>query len=135
MVDVGETHGALVVYVPAWLTGQEIEIRSAGTPWSGVHTAVRRRELRNAGSFAGVFGSLPGGRYQLRVAVGRPEGLIADQITETTVTPGRITEVHWLPDVSVVRRRMVGGPSARSDLSSSRCTGSGEVGHLPLQQS
>ncbi len=59
--------GAAVVFTPASLVGAEIEIRPADRPWDGTHTAVRRRDLRDTVAYAGVFGSLEAGAYQLRM--------------------------------------------------------------------
>jgi hypothetical protein len=110
MVEVGATHGALVVVVPAWMCGNEIEIRRVGTPWEGVHTAIRRRDLRTSVQFAGVFGSLAAGRYQLRVKTDHSAPAAIDQIIELAVAPARITELHWLPDDGVVRIRKMDEP-------------------------
>ncbi|HMD44949.1 MAG TPA: hypothetical protein VKG43_02235 [Acidimicrobiales bacterium] len=71
LVDVGEGVGAAVVRTPAALAGAEIEIRPVGGSWAGVHTAVRERRVPAGTQFAAVFGSLPEGRYELRVK-GRP---------------------------------------------------------------
>jgi hypothetical protein len=110
MVEVGPTHGALVVVVPAWMFGSEIEIRRIGEPWEGVHTAIRRRDLPNTVEFAGVFGSLAVGKYQLRVKTDHSTPAATDQIVELAVTPARITELHWLPDDGIVRIRKLGEP-------------------------
>jgi len=67
VLDIGEGVGAAVVRTPASLAGAEIEIRPAGEPWCGVHTAVRERQVPPGSQFAAVFGSLPEGRYELRV--------------------------------------------------------------------
>lgn len=67
LLDIGEDNGALVVYGPARLAGEEIEIRPHGGVWSGVHTAVRARHVGDRVLHAGVFGSLPAGLYDLRL--------------------------------------------------------------------
>jgi hypothetical protein len=67
VLDIGEQRGALVVRVPGRLEGKEIEIRPEGSRWEGVHTAVRARHVGDLVVWAGVFGSLARGRYQLRV--------------------------------------------------------------------
>jgi hypothetical protein len=56
-----------VVYTPEALRGRELEIRLAGRPWDGTHTAVRERTLGAASVWAGFFGALPAGRYQVRL--------------------------------------------------------------------
>ncbi len=70
MLDIGEDTGALVVYVPEDLAGQEIEIRPQGGVWTGVHTAVRTRHMGIRVVHAGVFGSLAAGSYDLRLRPG-----------------------------------------------------------------
>jgi len=67
MADVGGDVGAAVVYTPEALVGRELEIRLAGRPWDGTHTAVRERTLGASSVWAGFFGALPAGRYQVRL--------------------------------------------------------------------
>jgi hypothetical protein len=67
VLDLGGDIGALVVYAPEALLGEEIEIRPHGGRWAGLHTAVRARHLGDAVLYAGVFGSLRAGLYDLRV--------------------------------------------------------------------
>jgi hypothetical protein len=71
VLDIGEGTGALAVRTPAFLDGAELEIRPVGQPWTGTHTGVRRRDLRDGSCFAAVF--------------------------ETDVTGGTVTEASW-PD-------------------------------------
>ena len=97
VLDVGGNRGALILFTTEVLEGEEIEIRPVGGQWDGIHTAVRRRDLRDAVAFAGVFGSLPAGEYQ-----GRIKGPTADQpdprtTVEVTVAGGEVTERFW-PD-------------------------------------
>lgn len=66
-VDVGAGAAALVLWAPAELDGEEIEIRPVGEPWCGRHVAVRPRELPAGRRWAAVFAPLAVGRYQLRV--------------------------------------------------------------------
>ncbi len=54
------------------LAGAEIEIRPGGGAWLGTHTAVRERHVRGRVLYAGVFGSLPPGPYDLRLKGGGP---------------------------------------------------------------
>jgi hypothetical protein len=97
VLDLGGTRGALILFTTEALEGEEIEIRPVGGQWDGTHTAVRRRDLRDAVAFAGVFGSLPAGEYQVRI-----KGPVADQpgprtTVEVTVAGGEVTERLW-PD-------------------------------------
>ncbi len=90
VVDIGAATGAAVVYTPPCLDGTEIELRPAGGVWDGTHTAVRRRLLPASSCFAGVFGALPAGRYQLRV-----RGSEGGPVVDLDVTGGAVTERTW----------------------------------------
>jgi len=95
VLDVGGSRGALVIFTAEFLDGEEIEIRPTGSPWSGTHTAIRKRDLRDSVAFAGVFGSLQAGRYQVRIkggATGRPE---PDATLDLQVTGGEVAQLHW----------------------------------------
>ena len=72
VLDIGPHAGALVVYTEADLAGAEIEIRPGGGPWRGAHTAVRARHVGGPARYAGVFGSLAPGPYDLRLRGGGP---------------------------------------------------------------
>lgn len=92
LVEVGPGTGALVVYVPAHLDGEEIEIRRHGGAWTGSHTAVRARHLGPRVLHAGVFGSLPVGLYDLRR---RPSSAVpapAGGVTTVAVGDGTVVE-------------------------------------------
>ena len=104
MVDVGGTNGALVVATPEWLDGAEIEIRATGTPWRGTHTAIRRRDLPGSVAYAGVFGTLPAGHYELRL-LGSSGALPSDRADlPVTVVAGQVVHVDW-PDETDARRQ------------------------------
>jgi len=95
MIDVGGSCGALIVFTSESMLGVEIEIRRRGQAWVGTHTAVRRRDLRDAVAFAGVFGSIVEGEYELRTpaADGGPTGDGAE--LEVAVVGGKITQIQW----------------------------------------
>ena len=67
MLDIGGHVGAAIVYTPASLAGDEIEIRAAGDPWDGTHVAVRPRSIPSGLVHAAVFESLVQGTYEVRV--------------------------------------------------------------------
>jgi hypothetical protein len=67
MLDVGEDRGALVVYTSEAREGEEIEIRPHDGEWLGLHTAVRARHMGEIVRYAGVFGSLSAGLYDVRI--------------------------------------------------------------------
>ena len=90
VLDIGGERGALVVWVPPSLDGAELELRPVGGPWQGRHTGVRPRDLGVRRRFAGVFGTLVAGRYDLRV-----RGTEVPPVIEAEVVGGTIAEVTW----------------------------------------
>lgn len=98
VLDIGGNRGALIVLAPETLVGLEIEIRRPDSPWDGTHTAVRRRDLPQGPCFAGVFGSLPAGDYQVRL-----RGVDAGSVVDLSVTGGEVAEARW-PDEGVRSR-------------------------------
>ena len=87
VLDIGEDTGALVAYAPSSLNGREIEIRERGRSWQGVHTAVRARVVAGGVRYAGVFGALTAGPYELRVRGDDGAAPLA-----VRVRPGSVTE-------------------------------------------
>ncbi len=97
VLDVGGTRGALILFTTDALEGEEIEIRPMGGRWDGTHTAVRRRDLRDAVAFAGVFGSLPEGEYQVRIKGPNADRAGPRTTVDVAVAGGEVTERFW-PD-------------------------------------
>jgi hypothetical protein len=93
VLDIGLFRGALVIYLPAALDGREVEVRPQGAPWTGRHTAVRRRDVRSGSCFAAVFDSLGTGVYQLRLC-----GSGTEPVLHVAVEAGRVTEADWPDD-------------------------------------
>jgi hypothetical protein len=95
VLDIGGDIGAAMVVAPASLVGAEIEIRQAGEPWEGTHTAIRQRDLGDVTAFAGVFPSLPAGDYELRITGDPciPTGL--GPTVDLVVTGGEVTRLNW----------------------------------------
>ena len=93
ILDIGAGTGALVAYASEVDHGAEIEIRRAGQTWDGLHTAVRARHMASGVRYAGVFGSLPAGRYHLRFR-DRPA---FDEAASVDVRPGVVTETSLRP--------------------------------------
>jgi hypothetical protein len=89
MLDIGPGRGALVVYAPESLLGEEIEIRPHGEDWAGAHTAVRARHVGDRVLYAGVFGSLAAGRYDFRLRTSSADGGPGQAIE---VTSGAVVE-------------------------------------------
>jgi hypothetical protein len=89
VADIGGDMGAAILHVDADLAGREIEIRSAGSPWDGTHTAVRERHVGAGVIWAAFFGSLRAGRYEVRVRDASPRTRTLD------VAGGQVTEATW----------------------------------------
>ncbi len=90
VLDIGPHAGALVLYTDEELVGAEIEIRPGAEAWTGTHTAVRERHAGGRVLYAGVFGSLAGGTYDLRLKGGGPG---AFRLT-VEVAAGAVTEAQ-----------------------------------------
>lgn len=88
VVDIGPGVGAAVIRTTPDMAGAEIERRLVGDEWHGVHTAVRERQAPGGSQYAALFGSLPVGRYELRIKADidpRPRSTI-DVVAGTVVT-------------------------------------------------
>lgn len=98
VLDIGPHAGALVLYTGEDLVGGEIEIRPGGGAWRGAHTAVRERHAGGRVLYAGVFGSLPEGPYDLRLKGGGPLSfavcveVVAGAVTEVTLPAREISD-------------------------------------------
>ena len=67
MADVGGDVGAAVVYTPEGLVGRELEIRLARPPMGRHPHRGPRAPLGASTLWAGFFGALPAGRYEVRL--------------------------------------------------------------------
>lgn len=92
VIDIGGRTGALVVYAPAELDGEEVEVRPAGAAWDGTHVAVRERRLPGGSRWAALFGALPEGRYEVRL-----KGQEACPVISADVPGGRVASAEWPP--------------------------------------
>jgi hypothetical protein len=88
VLELGAGIGALILYTPASLDGQEIEI-SRGND-KRTHSLVRRRDTRTATMYAAVYPQLPAGDY----AIWRDD---RSQAATATITGGSVTSCRW-PD-------------------------------------
>jgi hypothetical protein len=82
ILDVGADIGALVLYTPAAMDGQEIEISTGGRPRT--HNVVRRRDT---GDYAAVYPGLPSGDYTIWHGDA--------PATTAIVAGGTVTTCHW----------------------------------------
>jgi hypothetical protein len=85
MVDIGGDFGALIVYTPPCLDGEEIEISLEGHDHRS-HNVARRRRTAGGDVFACVFPSLQAGRYQVWDVDGSARTV--------EIKGGSITELH-----------------------------------------
>ena len=94
VMELGAGIGALVLYTPPGLDGEEIEISrddEPGAPWSGAertHSQVRPRPLPGETVYAAVYPGLPAGRY----TIWRDERTPA---ATATVTGGQVSSCRW----------------------------------------
>jgi hypothetical protein len=95
-MELGAGIGALILYTPPGLDGEEIEISRDDEPSaleSGAkrtHSRVRPRPVSGATKYAAVYPGLPAGRY----TIWRDEQTPA---TVATVTGGQVSSCYW-PD-------------------------------------
>ena len=62
-MELGADIGALILYTPAGLDGEEIEISRDDEPAARTHSRVRPRHLPGETRYAAVYPGLPAGRY------------------------------------------------------------------------
>ena len=86
VLNIGGDVGALILYAPAGMDGQEVEISRARA--ARTHAVVRRRDAGNATVYAAVYPDLAAGDY----AIWRDA---EHQATTATITGGSVTSCHW----------------------------------------
>jgi hypothetical protein len=89
-MELGAGVGALILYTPAGLDGEEIEISrdGAGLRGSGrTHSRVRPRYLPGQTRYAAVYPGLPAGRYTVWQA--------HTPVAAVTITGGQVSSCHW----------------------------------------
>ncbi len=85
VMELGAGVGALILYTPASLDGEEIEISRDGAPRT--HSRVRPRHLPGQTRYAAVYPGLPAGRYTIWRA--------HTPVTAVTVTGAQVSSCHW----------------------------------------
>ncbi|SRR6266851_858203 len=89
LLEIGPGVGALIIYAPVTMAGQEVHISPccpAGAPRT--HALVRERPAGASGCHAAVYPCLPAGEYTVWQDSGRPAG--------TAVVRGEaITRFDW----------------------------------------
>ena len=89
MLELGAGIGALILYTPPGLDGEEIEISRDGEPGARrTHSRVRPRPLPGETVYAAVYPGLPAGRY----TIWRDERTPAATVT---VTGGQVSSCRW----------------------------------------
>lgn len=89
VLDIGGDIGAAVITAGDASAGRELEIRPAGTSWSGRHVAFHRRRTAAGHLTAAVFPQLPAGQWEVRMMGG---GGIAYPLS---VRGGAVTSVRF----------------------------------------
>ena len=88
VLDIGGGFGAAVVRTEPANEGLEVEIRRAGTPWSGRHVAFHRRRTAEGPVVAAVFPQLGAGDWEVRMmGSGTP-------VTPLSVRSGAVTTME-----------------------------------------
>jgi hypothetical protein len=94
VMELGAGIGALILYTPPGLDGEEIEISRDDEPGAlapgaaRTHSRVRPRPVPGATRYAAVYPGLPAGRY----TIWRDEQTAA---TSATVTGGQVSSCYW----------------------------------------
>jgi len=89
VMELGADIGALVLYTPPWLDGEEIEISRDDEPGGHrTHSQVRARPLPGQTRYAAVYPGLRAGCY----TIWRDERTPA---ATATVTGGQVSSCRW----------------------------------------
>ena len=89
VMELGADIGALVLYTPPGLDGEEIEISRDDEPGGHrTHSQVRTRPLPGGTRYAAVYPGLRAGRY----TIWRDERTPAATVS---VTGGQVSSCHW----------------------------------------
>ena len=86
VLELGPGVGALVLYTPSGLDGEEIEISHEGG--RRTHSRVRPRPMPGETRYAAVYPGLAAGRYTIWRDARRAAG-------EVTVTGGQVSSCRW----------------------------------------
>jgi hypothetical protein len=89
VMELGAGIGALILYTPPGLDGEEIEISRDDEPGANrTHSRVRPRPVADATKYAAVYPGLPAGRYTIWRDAQTPA-------TAATVTGGQVSSCYW----------------------------------------
>lgn len=89
VLELGPGIGALILYTPTEMDGEEIEISLDDEPGARrTHSQVRARHMPGRTTYAAVYPSLPAGRYTIWRDEHRPAAIV-------TVAGGQASNCHW----------------------------------------
>jgi hypothetical protein len=89
VLELGADVGALVLFTPAELDGQEIEISRDDAPVTRrTHSRVRPRHMAALTKYAAVYSDLPAGQYTIWADADHRAGRVL-------ITGGRVTNWTW----------------------------------------
>ena len=89
VMELGADIGALVLYTPPGLDGEEIEISRDDEPGGHrTHSQVRARPLPGQTRYAAVYPGLPAGRYTIWRDQRTPAATVS-------VTGGQVSSCQW----------------------------------------
>lgn len=97
VLDLGAGIGALVLYTPAAMDGEEIEISRPGH--ARTHSRVRPRETSTGTRYAAVYPGVPAGQYTIwhpsdPTGHKHPTGE-GQAILTVSIAGGSVTNCHW----------------------------------------
>jgi hypothetical protein len=93
VLDLGAGIGALVLYTPPALDGEEIEISRPGH--ARTHSRVRPRVTSAGTRYAAVYPGLPAGQYTIWRSADRPGD--GEPVMTIAIAGGSVTSCRW-PD-------------------------------------
>jgi len=89
IMELGADIGALILFTPADMDGEEIEISCDDEPGARrTHSQIRARHMPGETRYAAVYPGLPAGRYTLWRDGHSPAAAV-------TVTGGQVSSCHW----------------------------------------
>jgi hypothetical protein len=88
VLDIGDDVGALLLYTPPTMHGQEIEVSPLGVDSQRVHTAVLERLIGDQTRYVAVYPELRAGCYQIWVDD-------PSRTNQFTIIGGQVAEVDW----------------------------------------
>ena len=95
VLDIGGEIGALILYTPEALHGQEIDVSPTGNKTQRTHSAVLARRVNGRTIYAALYLALPAGDYH----IWWDDPALPKAVT---ITGGEVTELDWRKDFTSV---------------------------------